>query len=383
MYQKKKISFKNKILCGDVFDKLKELPDESINCIITSPPYFNIRSYLADSSADKNKEIGLEKSPDKYIENLVLVFRECKRVLKEDGVFFLNIGDSYAGSGKAGKRDSSYFEKHKIFGKKGKPQETFGNPVKSFSKLGIKAKDLIGIPWALAFALRNDGWYLRQECIWAKSITMKQENNFGSCLPESNRDRFCKSHETIFLLTKSKKYYFDQKSVSVPVSDSSIIRYAQDIDSQTGSNRVPGKSNGNMKAKMKSSLKAMGGDENGNYIGQSIKGHDNFNMIQNSSDVKRRILKSVRDSGELLANRRSIWYVGKSLFKGKHFATMPKELAEIMVKSGCPERGIILDPFFGAGTTGLVAKKFNRDYIGIEINPDFVKMAEERINGIK
>ena len=263
------------ILCGDAREQLHTLAAESVHTCVTSPPYFNLRDYCTAG------QIGMEPSPEQYIARLVDVFREVHRVMRRDGTLWINIGDSYRG------------------------------------------KNLIGIPWMLAFALRSDGWYLRQDIIWNKT----------RCIPESVRDRCTRSHEYIFLLSKSDRYYFDGTAIREPVSDSTVTRMKQDIAHQRGSFRQPGKTNGPMKP---------GG--NGKY-----------------------------------RNKRSVWNLCPSYYKGAHFAVFPEKLAEPCILAGCPEGGAVLDPFAGSGTTGVVAKRLGRGFTGIEINPEYCKLAADRI----
>jgi DNA modification methylase len=298
------------ILVGDVREQLKTLDDNSVNCVVTSPPYWGLRDYGQDN------QIGLEQSPDDYITNMVEVFREVKRVLREDGTLWLNIGDSYSGSGKgpAGNLGKKHNERHL-------EHKTGGIVPK-----GTKPKDLVGIPWMLAFALRADGWYLRQDIIWAKPNVM----------PESVRDRCTKSHEYVFLLTKSPKYYYDHVAIKEPVSDVSLKR------AQSGwkSNRPSAKAG------------------------------------PNGVDVEQMGTRFVNPEGR---NKRDVWFIPTASFKGAHFAVMPERLVEPCVLAGSPEGGVVLDPFFGSGTVGVVAQRHNRKYIGIELNPEYAEIAKKRL----
>lgn len=334
--------FINKILQGDALEKLQLLPDECIDCCITSPPYFALRDY---GSAG---QIGLEQTPELYVARLVGVFAEIKRVLKSTGSLWVNIGDSYAATGKD-RTEAQAVSKTTLQG------STTGQCqiLKQQSKIvsGLKPKDLIGVPWMLAFALRSAGWYLRQEIIWAKAYTTLTEN-FGSVMPESMRDRFVKSHEQVFLLSKSNSYYFDIDAVKKPIKESSAKRLAQDIGNQTGSKRVPGKTNGTMKA-----------------VAGPQMAREGTNVVGHSGDIQ---------SG-VTANKRSVWFCNPSGFKEAHFATFPEELIVDCIKAGCPENGLVLDPFMGSGTTGLVARKLNRNFIGIELNPEYIKIANRRL----
>ena len=308
-----------KILNGDCRDVLKTLPDQSVHTCVTSPPYFGLRDY------GHTGQMGLEPTPDEFVSELVNVFREVRRVLRDDGTLWLNIGDSYASyrDGKATPDTTRGLSEGTLV-----PKGSAKNRMSStFVGTSIKHKDLIGIPWRVAFALQADGWYLRQDIIWHKPNPM----------PESVTDRCTKSHEYIFLLSKSPKYYFDHEAIKEPVAASSIIRLTQpNISAQVGSNRVPFKTNGTMKA--------VGNTE--------------------------------------MRNKRSVWTVTTKPFKGAHFATFPQDLIEPCILAGCPEGGTVLDPFGGAGTTGLVAKRNNRNAILIELNSEYVEIIKNRTDGV-
>ena len=267
-------------------------------------------------------EIGLEPTPDEFVAALVAVFREVRRVLRDDGTLWLNLGDSYAGGNTGGKwREGSARADGEV---RGDGATSRRNRNGTGAVEGVKPKDLIGIPWRVAFALQADGWYLRQDIIWHKPNPM----------PESVRDRCTKAHEYIFLLSKGPKYYFDAEAIKEPVAASSVARLAQDVQGQRGSSRVPGKTNGTMKA-----------------VG----------------------------SGET-RNRRSVWTVTTKPFKGAHFATFPPDLIEPCIRAGAPLGGTVLDPFGGAGTTGLVAKMNYRNAVLCELNPEYAEMARARID---
>ena len=334
-------------MLGDCAQTLKEIPDNSVQCCVTSPPYFGLRDYGHDD------QIGLEKTPEEYIAKLVNIFREVRRVLKDDGVLWVNIGDSYAGSQKGIGADG------KVYG--GEKQRTnngsisiMERPLKA-SEIGLKSKDLIGIPWMLAFALRADGWYLRQDIIWNKPNPM----------PESVKDRCTKAHEYIFLLSKSQKYFFDAEAISEPITDSSAIRLLQNIAEQEGSSRVPGKTNGNMKAVVRKDFdSSMGGG------GTTFVGHSGYRKADGTL-----IVKPTR-------NRRSVWTVTTKPYKGAHFATFPPELIEPCILAGSKPGDTILDPFGGSGTTAGVAIKHGRKTILCELNSDYRHLMVERIEKI-
>ena len=307
----------NKIYLGDCVNVLKAFPDESIDCCVTSPPYFGLRDYGIDG------QIGQEDSPEQYVNKLINVFQEVHRVLKKDGTLWLNIGDSWAGSCQ-GSGTQKQGEKQKT--NRGTNYTADGKYKSKLAKLdGYKPKDLIGIPWLVAFALRECGWYLRQDIIWSKPNPM----------PESVKDRCTKPHEYIFLFSKSRKYYFDALAIAEPVSNTTVKRLSQDVCNQKGS-QYPGKTNGNMKA--------------------------------------------VSSKWGGLRNKRDVWFVATKPCREAHFATFPDTLIEPCILAGCPENGIVLDPFMGAGTTAIVSKRNNRNYIGIELNPEYISIAERRIN---
>ena len=290
MFLETRKTIHNRILPGNNIDTLKALSDNSVDCCVTSPPYYGLRDYGIDN------QVGLEETPEAYIKKLVDIFREVKRILRDDGTLWVNIGDSYAGSGKG---------------------------EGSKAKRGIKAKDLIGIPWMLAFALRNDGWYLRQDIIWHKPNSM----------PESVIDRCTKSHEYIFLLSKSARYYFDHKAIQEIAQSPPAIR-----------NKL---------------------DEG--YSGMLPNGSNRFSEGERlyGADGKR--------------NKRDVWVVATEPSELSHFAMFPQKLILPCVLCGCPENGVVLDPFMGSGTTAVVAVKNLRRFIGCEINPEYIKIAEQRI----
>lgn len=306
----------NKIYCGNCIDVLKKFPNKSINCCITSPPYYGLRDYGVSG------QIGNEDTPEQYIENLVNVFDEVRRVLKDDGVLWLNLGDSWAGSNQGAGTKNPTKKQSSNHGTNYMTTETHKSKLSKLN--GYKPKDLIGIPWMAAFALREKGWYLRQDIIWAK----------GNPMPESVKDRCTKSHEYIFLLSKSRKYYFDHESIKEP--------------------RVSFHGSGDKQRKQRPSSEVL---HKGNQA-ESIP----------------------YDGSEVLRNKRDVWNVNTKPCKEAHFATFPDTLIEPCVLAGCPEGGIILDPFMGSGTTGMVAKRYNRSYVGIELNPNYVQIAENRIN---
>ena len=315
----------NNILQGNVNDKLKEIESDSIQCVVTSPPYWGLRDYGTDD------QLGLEETPEEYVENMVKVFREVKRVLKDDGTVWLNLGDSYARQG----GDSSEFGRHWD----GREQNPNNGHNRYAGEIGLKPKNLVGIPWRVAFALQADGWYLRQDIIWHKPNPM----------PESVTDRCTKSHEYIFLLSKSAKYFYDNDAIKekAVVSDNRASGMERNAESYRG--------------------KVKYNDNNYGGGGTSFQGHSG----------------NYKANGELInpdgmRNKRSVWTINTKPYKDAHFAVFPPKLPELCIKAGSSEGDVILDPFFGSGTTGWVAQRLGRKWIGIELNPEYIKIAEKR-----
>lgn len=338
-----------RIITGDCLAALATMPTASVNCCVTSPPYYKLRDY---GHAD---QIGLEDTPDAYVARLVAVFREARRCLRDDGTLWLNLGDSYGSGSGGGQSAKSTLRGNGHGGAKGLSpylQELNGKLLARRGQGGLKPKDLIGIPWRVAFALQADGWYLRQDIIWHKPNPM----------PESVTDRCTKSHEYIFMLSKSVRYYYDQDAIKEPATQSSIARLSQDIAKQAGSARVPGKTNGPMKA--------VGcGTKIDKQRGHSRR-HDGFNDRWDAME------KAEQCSG--MRNKRSVWTVATQPCKEAHFATYPPALIQPCILAGCPPGGTVLDMFAGTGTTGAVALEHSRRAILIELNPDYAAIAEAR-----
>ena len=317
-----------RILQGDVLSRLGDLPDESVDCVVTSPPYYGLRDYGMEG------QIGLEETPEEYVKKMVEVFKEVRRVLRSDGTLWLNLGDSYAGSGK-GAWNNKIDQKESYIPDPDSPQCLMNKVPK-----GLKRKDLIGIPWRVALALQADGWYLRQDIIWSKPNAM----------PESVTDRCTKSHEYIFLLSKSEKYYYDQDSIKEPASFG-LPNSPQSIKSPYGQ----GFTRSNMEDKQR---------------GHGRR-HAGFNERWDH------MTKEEQCSG--MRNKRSVWTIATQPFPEAHFATFPEELIRPCILAGCPEGGTVLDPFGGSGTTGIVAISSLRNSILIEINPAYIDIAVKRI----
>jgi DNA modification methylase len=317
---------------GDWIEVLRTMPDESVHCVVTSPPYWGLRDYGVAG------QLGLERTPDEYVAKMVEGFREVRRVLRDDGSLWLNLGDSYA-SAWACKRRS-------IIGL-GSPDDTVE---RGRMAEGLKEKDLCGIPWMVALALRSDGWYLRQDIIWAKPNPM----------PESVRDRCTKAHEYIFLLSKGERYFYDAGAISE--------------DSVTNDIRRPYGSQGAWELDGRPEEQKHGGEPRSFRGSQFNTGKTAEHQLGRASD-KPRVDTFLGEK----RNKRSVWSVSTSPFPEAHFATFPPEIPETCIKAGCPENGTVLDPFNGAGTTGLVATRLGRNYIGIELKPNYIEMATRRI----
>ena len=295
----------NKIINGDCLDVMKDIPDESVDMVMTSPPYWALRDYGVEG------QLGLESTFQEYINKLCDIFDEVKRVLKKEGTCWVNMGDTYSGM-KVGNT------------------ENIKNPnveTKSFVKLKQKIQDkcLLQIPSRFAIEMTNRGWILRNELIWHKP----------NCMPSSAKDRFTVDFEKIFFFSKNKKYWFETQH------EDTGRKYKRTISIND--------------------KKVFGGD---GYAGKG------------KANREGRIIETCG------RNKRCVWKITTKPFKEAHFAVYPPELCETPIKAGCPQGGIVLDPFFGAGTTGVVAKKLGRDYIGIELNPEYIKIAEKRLQEV-
>lgn len=307
----------SRIICADAAAGLKTLPSESVQMCVTSPPYYGLRDYGTDG------QIGMEETPREYIERLVEVFAEVHRVLKPDGTLWVNISDSYAGSGKGiGLTEEENEKDRPIYGKE---NHVLQMP-KRWEK--IKPKDMIGIPWMLAFALREFGYYLRSDIIWHKI----------NCLPESVKDRPAKSYEHIFLLSKSPKYYYNYKAIQEPIKAVTAARYTR---------------------------------------GRS--GKAKYTVTEVSQGIDRKT-DAVTDESRQFKRKRDVWEVSTNTYRmDEHFAMFPEKLIEPCILAGSEKGDTVLDPFFGSGTTGAVAKRLGREYIGIELNSKYCEKARERI----
>ena len=309
------------IVNAECLEHLRTMPDECLDCVVTSPPYYGLRDYGCDG------QVGLEDTPEAYVQRLVDIFHEVKRCLKPEGTLWLNLGDSYCGTGSKSPEHQDPKNKSGLL----KQVES-----KTTKLPGYKQKDLIGIPWMVAFALRADGWYLRQDIIWAKPNPM----------PESVKDRCTKSHEYIFLLTKSPKYYFDYEAIQEEATgyDGHKDTMLKGSPKYATEQIMPGQSIQSMAA----------------------RGHERWTF----------------KDGTPVRNRRDVWSVCPKPSKEEHYAMYPEELVKYCIEAGCPEGGVVFDPFMGSGTTAAVAKKFDRHYYGTELNPKFYEIATRRVSQI-
>jgi DNA modification methylase len=299
----------NTIYEGDCIETMKQWEAGCVQTCITSPPYYGLRDYGHEG------QIGLEETPEAFVAKMVEVFREVKRVLRDDGTLWLNLGDSYCHT----------VDSHKTKSEKQKSNKGADwDMIKRKFDSSLKTKDLIGIPWMVAFALRADGWYLRQDIIWHKPNPM----------PESVTDRCTKAHEYIFLFSKSQKYHFDASAIREPLANPERTNF------QSGS-----RPNGE-------------------------------NKDRNDNDLSVRSKDTVYEN----RNKRSVWTVTTKPYSGAHFATFPPDLIEPCILAGAPEGGIVLDPFMGSGTTAHTALRAGRQYVGCELNGEYIKLAKKRLS---
>nr|WP_277623829.1 site-specific DNA-methyltransferase [Burkholderia cenocepacia] len=340
-----------------------------VQTIVTSPPYWGLRSYLPDGHPDKHREIGQEPTLREFIDTLVGVFDLARELLADDGTLWLNMGDAYAGSwGSQGRQGHGEMTSRSVVAARqiaAAARRESGTG--SRWRTGLKPKDLMGQPWRLAFALQDAGWWLRQDLIWHKPNPM----------PESVRDRCTKAHEYLFLLSKRPKYYFDQDAILEPVSPNTHARLSQNVQAQIGSERANGgaKTNGNMKA-----------------VGRGVGwGHGTDADERSRGRVKRKLAdegggtKNNASFEEAMAimpterNRRSVWTIPTQSYSGAHFATFPEALVEPCVLAGSRPGDVVFDPFFGSGTVGQVAQRLGRRFLGCELNPDYEPLQRDRL----
>lgn len=347
-------------------DGLKLLKNKSINCCVTSPPYYALRDYDIKPTIWPSLKyfpmtgipyelevpqwtgcLGLEPTVEMFIGHIILIFREVKRVLKDDGTLWVNFGDSFVGTGGDRKHDV----KNQLFQEQQSHNPTNGRYERNklAREAGLKVKDLMGIPWRVAFALQADGWFLRMDNIWSKS----------NCMPEAVKDRTTKAHEYLFLLSKKKNYYYDHEAIKEPCVNG-------DPNSPRGSYGVLG--NLNAGRRLKGNAKT--------FTDEGVYTNNSNSVKRESHDNKPNKLG--------LRNKRSVWTVATDKFSEAHFATFPGKLIEPCILAGCPKGGLVLDPFIGSGTVGRKSIELQRNFIGFEIKKEFKKMAEEnRLNNIQ
>jgi DNA modification methylase len=339
----------NRVYFGDCRDTMRDLKAQGVRvqCCVTSPPYFGLRDYGHPG------QIGLEKTPAEYVAALVEVFDGVRDLLADDGVLWLNLGDTYARNPAKGQH------KPGDSGKQAYIYDQGNGRASSTASAGLPEKNLIGIPWRVAFALQEAGWYLRQDIIWHKPNPM----------PESVTDRCTKAHEYLFLLTKSERYYWDAQAMQEPAAPASMARWAQDVEGQIGSDRVPGKTNGNMKAvggprSKRDSFKRDDSKRAEVIPGQTVGTH-RAGRDESEYDTARR-------------NRRSVWTVPTQPYTGAHFAVFPAALIEPCILAASRPGDVVLDPFMGSGTTAQVAQQFGREWVGCELNREYEPLQRER-----
>ena len=354
------------------------LKDESVQCVVTSPPYWGLRDYGAIG------QIGLEKTPHEYIQKLLVVFKEVKRVLKMDGTLWLNLGDCYAtGAGKVGNcpgggEQGERWKGYRGTRRSGKHEyvDCAMGPLIQPNRMpisGFKPKDLVGIPWMVAFALRDEGWYLRSDIIWAKP----------QCMPESVKDRPTKSHEYIFLFSKSERYFYDWAAIMEPCKFAHEAKYDPGTNGLGGGDRKTGKTT----RRFRSVPDCYKGSVPGRSDGPGQERRSSGDRMERSGNKERKTGEDRGRPGSHLGgsipwegsmrNKRSVWNVGTQPYNGAHFAVWPEKLVEPMILAGCPVGGIILDPFVGSGTTVRVAERLGR--IGIGLDLGYQELAKQKV----
>ena len=328
-----------RIICADVLDGLRGLADESVQCVVTSPPYWGLRDYGVAG------QLGLEKTPEEYVARMVAVFAQVRRVLRKDGTLWLNMGDCYSGAPPGNARPDH--SGPRLTGTRGEQASTRARAVRALRDFGedLKPKDLVGIPWRLAFALQADGWWLRSDIVWHKPNPM----------PESATDRPTKAHEYVFLMAKAERYYYDAGAIRTPFSAETKQQSFDTMDFQRRVKYANGAPSAHRNDKQRGHGRRHAGFD------------DRWDAMTKDEQTR---------NG---ANARSVWTIATQPYSEAHFATFPEELPRRCILAGCPAGGTVLDPFGGAGTTGLVAARLGRDAIVIELNPKYARMAAVRI----
>lgn len=363
-----------RILQGDCREVLRTLPDGSAQAIVTSPPYWNLRDYGVDG------QIGLEASVDEWVAELVAVFREARRALADDGVAWINLGDSYAGGGRGGNPPDSPHQKQRT---------SVGSLSVQHRKLevpdGLKPKDLVGQPWRVAFALQADGWWWRDTIVWAKANPM----------PESVRDRCTKAWEPVLMMTKAGRYYFDADAIKEPASENTNAR----LPGNRSHKGLIAYEEGDERHRTKAGLVAYAERQRARYktpdgwdTSKGEGGHGSFHKAGREKGQRKAApngsgTKNNESFDEAMAvmperrNKRNVWTIASEPFSEAHFATFPTALVEPCILASTRPGDTVLDPFGGAGTTGLVADRLQRNALLIELNPEYAEMARRRIHG--
>ena len=344
---------KHDIRIGDALTVLKTLPEESVDCIVTSPPYYRLRKYGSGP-----QELGQEETPQEYVRALVAIFHEAKRVLSKRGTLWLNIGDSYA-AGKTGRSDHHRRGGHGSFAN-GEPNEKLacGESKQTKAPHGFHHKSLLMIPARVAIAMQEDGWILRSEIVWTKPAP----------IPESVKDRPTRSHEMVYLFSKSDRYFYDWERARDHAKDSPVARLSQDVENQSGSDRASGgeKTNGTMKAvKMDT---------------RGVPKRRGADQMEKKADTTIRGERTEEEA--MMANWRDVWTISHNE-RNPHIAVMPINLVKRCIIAGCPEGGTVLDPFAGSGTTGKAALELKRGCVLIELNPNFKTLIDDRLNHVQ
>ncbi len=363
------------IICGDALTTLRQLPSGIAHCCVTSPPYLGLRSYLPEGDPRKASEIGLEATIEEYIAKMVEIFAEVKRVLRPDATLWLNLGDAYAnnastsrmrrieqGNGNGAFRIPS---DERLEARRQSPNRLTG-----LKRSGLKQKDLIGLPWRVAFALQEAGWWLRSDIIYAKPNPM----------PESVCDRPTRAHEYIFLLSASARYYYDAAAIREPLAPKTYTTFGTKHRAQ-GNDALGKVKSDNWGRTIGERRPKIWPDETDNPAGHPVKIDKQRGHSRRHAGFNDRWDAMSKDEQQAYgANKRDVWIVspGKG-FAGLHYATFPPKLIEPCILAGCPAGGLVLDPFFGAGTTGVVARRHSRHYLGVELNERYCEMARERI----
>lgn len=356
----------------DALTCLRQLEDESVNCCVTSPPYYGLRNYGVEG------QLGLERTYQEYVEKLVAVFAELRRVLAEDGTVWLNLGDSYNGGnkGNSGHMKDCYKQSTNVGSLDTRRRDSGTlSPARNGACTDLKIKDLIGIPWRVAFALQADGWYLRQDIIWAKPNPM----------PESVQDRCTKAHEYLFLLTKNERYFFDNAAIQEPAETNDLRRPYTSEGAWQLDGRPPEQRHGGEQRDSWKGSEFHTGKTADHQLGRASKNRTHkYTAEYEASDTEEHRTKAgllkISDIAYPTRNRRSVWTIPTQPYPDAHFATFPEDLVKPCILAGCPPGGTVCDLFSGSGTVALVAKQNGCKFVGCDINADYIDMAAKRLS---